>query len=204
MLAELDDLGAAVELHRRLRQAALPGVRELVPAARTVLVLFDPERTGPAALVDQIGSVAAQPASAAAPGSPADVTPVDLTPVEIPVRYDGADLAWVAMACGLSQEEVISRHSGTTYVVAFCGFAPGFAYLHGLDSRLVVPRHGSPRPRVPAGSVAIADRWSAIYPTASPGGWRILGHTKAPVWRPDLDPPTRLLPGAPVRFRDVP
>jgi len=91
------------------------------------------------------------------------------------VRYDGADLAEVASASGLSQEEVVALHTGTSYEVAVVGFLPGFAYLRTVDPRLVLPRRATPRPRVPALSVAIAGPYTGVYPFASPGGWHLLG-----------------------------
>jgi KipI family sensor histidine kinase inhibitor len=118
--------------------------------------------------------------------------------VEVPVTYDGPDLVDVAGAWGCEVEEVASRHQATEFVAAFCGFAPGFAYLSGLD--LAVPRLATPRTRVPAGSVALADRWCGVYPTASPGGWRIIGSTALTLWDADRDPPALLAPGTRVRF----
>jgi KipI family sensor histidine kinase inhibitor len=91
------------------------------------------------------------------------------------VRYDGEDLDDVARAVGLPRDEVVARHAGAAYVVAFVGFLPGFAYLAGLDERLRLPRRESPRPRVPANSVAIAGPYAGVYPFASPGGWHLLG-----------------------------
>jgi KipI family sensor histidine kinase inhibitor len=121
----------------------------------------------------------------------------------IDVVYDGADLAQVAAETGLSIEEVVARHRAGRYQAAFTGFAPGFAYLSGLDPLLEVPRLAQPRPVVPAGSVAVADRYSAVYPRATPGGWRLLGRTAVTVWDPARLPPALLTPGVPVRFRDV-
>lgn len=102
----------------------------------------------------------------------------DSTPVRehvLRVIYDGADLDEVARATQLSAADVIARHQAATYVVDTMGFAPGFAYLDGLDPALELPRRGTPRERVPAGSVAIAGRQSAVYPSDSPGGWHLLG-----------------------------
>ena len=119
------------------------------------------------------------------------------------VRYDGADLDDVADLVGLSREEVVARHQGSAFEVAFCGFSPGFAYLTGLDPRLVVPRLATPRTSVPAGAVAVADTWSAVYPRESPGGWRLLGTTDAPLWDVSRVPPALLAPGTRVRFREI-
>jgi KipI family sensor histidine kinase inhibitor len=121
-------------------------------------------------------------------------------PIEISVRYDGEDLAEVAESIGGTVEEVVRLHSEAEYTVAFCGFSPGFAYLAGLPERLHLPRRDTPRVRVPAGSVAIAAHYSAIYPSPSPGGWHLLGCTEDVVWDVHEHPPTRLRPGTRVRF----
>ena len=124
--------------------------------------------------------------------------------MEIPVRYDGADLHHVAQQCGLSTREVIALHSGAQYFVEFCGFAPGFAYLAGLPAALLMPRRLTPRPRVPAGAVAIAATYSAIYPRESPGGWHLIGTTDVELWNILRDVPATLTPGMSVRFVETP
>jgi KipI family sensor histidine kinase inhibitor len=121
--------------------------------------------------------------------------------VTIDVRYDGPDLDALADQLGLDVEELINHHTGQDWVVSFCGFAPGFGYLAPAERPLPVPRRSSPRTRVPAGSVALADHWSAVYPTASPGGWQLIGSTDAPLFDVDADPPAMLSPGSRVRFR---
>lgn len=128
-----------------------------------------------------------------------DALPIGTT-IEIPVRYDGADLDDVAHACGMSIDQVIHLHSNTEYVVEFCGFAPGFAYLRGLPPQLHLPRRASPRTQVPAGSVAIAAHYSAVYPNDSPGGWHLVGTTSLRVWDANQNPPALLQPGTAVRF----
>lgn len=120
--------------------------------------------------------------------------------VEIPVRYDGADLEEVANRCGMSTADVVALHTGATYVVEFCGFSPGFAYLTGLSESLRLPRRSSPRPRVPAGSVAIAAGYSAVYPRESPGGWHLLGTTSLAMWDASRAAPAMLQPGMVIRF----
>jgi KipI family sensor histidine kinase inhibitor len=120
--------------------------------------------------------------------------------IELPVVYDGPDLAAVADATGLSAPDVITRHCSAEYTVRFCGFSPGFAYLDGLDASLQVPRHSSPRTAVPAGSVAVAGPFTGVYPRSSPGGWQLLGRTDAQLWDVDRDPPALLVPGTRVRF----
>jgi 5-oxoprolinase (ATP-hydrolysing) subunit B len=189
VLVELDDLDAVLGLHAALEDDPPDGVVELVPAARTLLVAFDPARTSPDAVGEAVR--AARPTRAARERGPL---------VEIPVVYDGEDLVEVAELAGCSPEEVVRRHTGGEYVAAFCGFAPGFAYLDGLDTRLHVPRRDSPRTRVPAGSVALAGRWTAAYPRASPGGWRLIGRTDATLWDTGREPPALLAPGTRVRF----
>lgn len=157
------------------------GVLDVVPAARTVLV------SGP-------GARAAVDAVLAA-GLPPYSPPSDL--VEIPVTYDGADLDDLN---GMSAGEVIALHTSVEYVVAFLGFAPGFPYLTGLPERLRVSRLATPRTSVPAGSVAIADEWCGVYPTTSPGGWRLIGRADITLFDPRRDPPALLAPGTRVRF----
>ncbi|MBB4688097.1 5-oxoprolinase subunit B family protein [Amycolatopsis jiangsuensis] len=186
VLVEVDDV---LGLQAACEADPPAGLVELVPAARTLLVQFDPARTDVAtisrALTDL--SIVERPV-----GEADEVT--------LPVRYDGADLAEVAEASGLDVDEVVRRHSSTTYVAAFCGFAPGFAYLTGLDPALHLPRRSTPRTRVPAGAVAVAGEYTAVYPHPSPGGWHLLGHTDAPVWDVDRPRPNLLAPGTRVRF----
>ncbi len=132
-----------------------------------------------------------------------DVWPDVGPPVEIPVRYggeDGPDLPDVAARMGLSPSDVIERHASATYRVLFLGFAPGFGYLGPLAPSLVLPRRATPRVRVPAGSVAIAGPYTAVYPGESPGGWHVLGRSSAPIWDPRRDSPAMLQPGGIVRF----
>ena len=120
--------------------------------------------------------------------------------VEIPTVYDGPDLAEVAELVGCSVEELVRMHSETTYVAAFAGFAPGFMYCTGLPERLRVPRRSAPRPAVPKGSVAVADVYTAVYPTSSPGGWNLLGHTDLEMFDLHASDPSRIRPGDQVRF----
>ena len=179
-------------LHAALRTGAPAGVTELVPAARTLLVRFDPGATD----AERLGAALREVEFS--PGAPATGELV-----EIPVVYDGEDLDAVAAHAGLSRAEVVAAHAEADYVVAFCGFAPGFGYLSGLDERLHVPRRASPRTRVPAGAVAIADRFAAVYPRPSPGGWQLLGRTDLTLWDAERDPPALLVPGTRVRFEEV-
>ncbi len=176
---------------RRLRSVVPPGAIDVVPAAETVLIRCDSEASV-AAVVRCFDDVAG-PAIAADLGDPPHVV--------IDVVYDGLDLDEVAAATGLSVNDVVERHCGPTYEVAFCGFAPGFAYLRGLPPELHLPRRATPRARVPAGSVAIAHEYSAVYPTGSPGGWHLLGRTDRRLFDVDDDPPAVLQPGTRVEFR---
>jgi KipI family sensor histidine kinase inhibitor len=123
--------------------------------------------------------------------------------LELPLWYAGADLPWVAEACGLSVAQVIELHSAAEYQVGVIGFAPGFAYLTELDARLVLPRRATPRTVVPVGSLAIAERQTAIYPQASPGGWHLLGRCPWPMFDLQATPPCRLAVGDRVRFVPV-
>ncbi len=190
VLVELGDLQHVLDLDRALRRHLPAWVGDVVPAARTVLVRFDAESV---ALQDVSSWIEeAGQAGAAAGAEPATVT--------VPVRYDGADLAEVAELTGRSIGEVISLHESGRYTSAFCGFAPGFAYLTGVPEALRVPRRASPRTKVPAGAVALADEYSAVYPRESPGGWQLIGTTDLPLFDLDRDPPVLLPPGTRVRF----
>lgn len=185
LLAEADDPLALTGAIRVLR-----GVLEVVPGARTLLVRFDPGITGASALAEVMAGLEL-------PAVPTAEGPL----VSIDVDYDGTDLGAVANATGCSVAEVIERHSRAEYLAAFSGFAPGFAYLTGLDPALRLPRLASPRTAVPTGSVAIAGEYSAVYPRRSPGGWHLLGHTDAQLWDLARPEPALLTPGTRVRFR---
>jgi KipI family sensor histidine kinase inhibitor len=190
VLAEVADLDAALALYAALRSAALPGVVDLVPAARTVLIRLDPSSTTPAAVVSAASSLRV------------DAHPrPDLGSVTIPVRYDGPDLDDVAVLLGIPPAEVVAWHTSVTWTVGFTGFAPGFGYLTG--GSLEVPRRTTPRTRIPAGSVGLAGEFSGIYPNDSPGGWQLIGHTDTRIWDLDLDPPALLRPGVRVHFEAV-
>lgn len=183
-LVETDDPPA-------LAAIALPGV-EFVPAASTCLIRF----AGPApdrSTMEQLLATwtAKAPLSTSQPE------------IEIPVRYDGPDLSAVAAAAGLSEREVVALHRDTAYRVAFLGFAPGFGYLSELPTRLQLPRRSVPRIAVGAGAVAIADRYTAVYPRSSPGGWHLIGHTMTKLFDPGRDSPSLLTAGVTVRFREI-
>ena len=196
VLVEVGGLDQVVSLDRAVREAVTAGtpgftdVVDIIPAATTVLVVVA-AKAGVAALGQALATL---PAAAAGEVAGSDQV------VEIPVRYDGADLADVAELTGLSIEEVIAAHTGTDWRVAFGGFAPGFAYLSWGDPRLAVPRRKEPRTAVPPGAVALAGEFSAIYPRSSPGGWQLIGRTDVVVFDIERDPPALLQPGAVVRF----
>jgi len=193
LLVECADLAEVAALHadllRRRVEGTLPPVDDIVPAERTVLIdgLADPARL--AALLANWTPAAAQ----AAFGST----------ICIPVHYDGPDLAEVAKAWGVSADEVAAIHSAHEYRVAFCGFSPGFAYLTGLPERYQLPRRATPRASVPPGSVAVAGPYTGVYPSASPGGWHLIGTTDADLWDLDRAEPALLVPGSTVRFVPV-
>ncbi|MBB3526733.1 MULTISPECIES: 5-oxoprolinase/urea amidolyase family protein [Rhizobium] len=192
LLVELDDLDQTLALFASLETDPVEGIEEIVPAARTLMIGFRAERLTAERLA---GEIATRDLSAR-------IAPSDQL-VEIPVHYDGEDLADVAQLTGLSVEEVIRRHTESTFTVAFCGFAPGFGYLVGGDPALHVPRRQSPRTRIPAGSVALAGAFSGVYPQASPGGWQIIGTTLEKMWDLSRDPPALFQPGYRVRFFDL-
>ena len=192
LLVEVSSGAEAEALHAELsrrRTAGLLTVRELVPAARTVLLdgLTDPSRLAAELVGAEIPPVAERTEAA----------------VEIPVRYDGPDLADVAAHWGVTEEEAARIHASTGFRVAFCGFAPGFGYLTGLPARYDVPRRSTPRTAVPAGSLALAGPYTGVYPRSSPGGWQLIGTTDAVLWDHTRTPAALLSPGTRVRFVPV-
>ncbi|WP_404961179.1 allophanate hydrolase subunit 1 [Streptomyces sp. 147326] len=193
LLIELDSAAEVAALHaellRRRDAGELGAVRDLVPAARTVLL--DGVRD-PAALGARIARWEV-PALAEAEG------PL----VTVPVRYDGPDLAEVARRWGVSPGEVPGIVGGTGFRVAFCGFAPGFGYLTGLPARFHLPRRDTPRTAVPAGSLALAGEYAGVYPRSSPGGWQLIGSTDAVLWDPEREPAALFAPGVRVRFTEA-
>ncbi|PYE19432.1 KipI family sensor histidine kinase inhibitor [Williamsia limnetica] len=190
LLLEVADTDEVIGWVTAIRDADLPGVLDLIPGARTVLVVGDDPRAIPR-LHKELKAM-----------SPSGTTTLDDGPViEVPVVYDGPDLEDIARLTGLDVDEVVAAHTGTPWKVAFGGFAPGFAYLVGGDNRLQVPRRDTSRTKVPAGAVGLAGEFSGIYPRSSPGGWQLLGHTDLPMWDVDRDPPALLQPGVRVQFR---
>ncbi|GGI99658.1 5-oxoprolinase subunit B family protein [Streptomyces brasiliensis] len=188
-VASVDEAQALhAELLRRRAEGSLP-VREIVPAARTVLL---------DGLADPVGW-ASELTTARIPPTPSSTQVV----VELPVRYDGPDLADVAALWGVSEPEAARIHAATEFTVAFCGFAPGFGYLTGLPTRYDVPRRATPRTAVPAGAVALAGPYTGVYPRSSPGGWQLIGTTDAVLWDHARVPAALLSPGARIRFVPV-
>ena len=209
LLVGLGDATAVAHLTRAIGASALAAEVEVVPAATTVLVRVGDPRRGAApgrlaAVRHALEDLLAQP-DVAINAWVADewAADADADLVEIPVRYDGDDLSDVAGRVGLTVAELIALHSGTVFLAAFCGFTAGFCYMTGLPERLVLPRLPSPRPRVPADTVAIADIYCGVYPAATPGGWNLLGTTAVSMWDARRDPPNLVAPGQRVRFVPV-
>lgn len=204
VLVELDGLTEVLALDAAVRAAVEAGdaafakVVDVVPAARTLLLVvregadLSTVRAALPTLSFSARPISTQPLAALPPRS-----------LEIGVHYDGPDLDEVSKLTGLTPREVVAAHTQTPWQVAFAGFSPGFAYLCGGDRRLQVPRRSEPRTSVPSGSVGLAGEFSAVYPRSSPGGWQLLGHTDAVLWDVDRQPPALLQPGSVVRFVDL-
>lgn len=193
LLVEVDSLDQVRALYVRIeRERAAgwePGLVDVVPAARTILL---DGVTDQAALAGQIRSWSIAPQLAGSGRA-----------VEIACRYDGPDLGEVARQWSVPAEQVAAVHGALEHEVAFCGFSPGFPYIAGLGGGREVTRRDRPRAAVPAGSVALGDEYTGIYPRTSPGGWQIIGHTDAVMWDSGRDPAALLQPGDRVRFVDA-
>lgn len=189
VLIETDGPASVAALRAALEASPPEGVSEIVPALRTVLVSFDPDRIAPERVRHWILSAPPAPVRAAAAA------------VELPIVYDGEDVREVAEELGIGREELLARHASARWTVAFTGFAPGFGYLVSDQWPFRVPRRSTPRTRVPAGAVGLAAEFSGAYPRPSPGGWRLIGTTRARLFDPDAARPALLEPGAEVRFR---
>ncbi|MFZ0907429.1 MAG: allophanate hydrolase subunit 1 [Mycobacterium sp.] len=192
LLLQFDSTTDVLAWAAALREAALPGVLDIVPASRTVLLKLDGPRQQ-SAIRRRLRTLRVAPDMAA--------TAPPQEPMTIDVVYDGADLAEVADRTGLTTAQVINAHTATPWQVGFGGFAPGFAYLIGGDPRLAVPRRSEPRSSVPAGAVGLAGGFTGIYPRRSPGGWQLIGHTEVVMWDIDRPNPALLTPGMSVQFR---
>lgn len=192
VLVEVDSLDQVDAVRAAVRAAELPGLLELVPAARTVLVSVAAGSGGLATLKEILAD-----ADLSRPRQRAE------REVRIPVHYDGPDLELAARTAALSVDDLVELHSGADYAVAFTGFAPGFGYLVGLPEPLVQARLAQPRTAVPAGSVGIGGEFTGVYPRSSPGGWRLLGRTELALFDPHREPAALLVPGDRVRFEVV-
>jgi KipI family sensor histidine kinase inhibitor len=189
------DIGVRVRsAASRIRATRINGVTDVVPAYTALAVHFDSTRVSFENVAEAIVP------ALTLPDVPASE---DSRLVEIPVRYDGPDLASVAEQTGLTVGEVIRRHSSRTYRAYVAGFAPGFAYLGDLDESLVLPRRATPRVRVPRGSVAIAAAQTAVYPLETPGGWHLIGTTPSVMFDADRDPPALIRAGDTIQFIDI-
>jgi len=186
----VDDLSAPASWADTLRAMEVPGVEEIVPAESTVVVRCTRDRR------DAVGRILDLVVPDERPAAPE-------LPLTIDVVYDGPDIGELAYTAQVSVDDLVRLHATGSYEVAFCGFSPGFGYLRGIDRRLHVPRRDTPRTSVPAGSVGVAAGYTCIYPSASPGGWFLIGHTTAVLWDARRDPPALLRPGQSVRFRRV-
>ena len=191
LLLQFDSTAEVLAWTDALREAAMRGVLDIVPAARTVLLKLDGSGRQ-SAIRRRLGTLTVAPGAA---------VPITVEPTVIDVVYDGADLVEVADLSGMTAAQVIEAHTANPWTVGFCGFAPGFAYLVGGDPRLAVPRRSEPRPSVPAGAVGLAGEFTGIYPRRSPGGWQLIGHTDAVLWDIDRPDPALLTPGMRVQFR---
>ncbi|SES83776.1 5-oxoprolinase subunit B family protein [Geodermatophilus poikilotrophus] len=192
LLVELDGLDEVLGLYAALVAEPVEGVVDVVPAARTVLLVTDPARTS----LDAVERAVRQTRPRTDRSGREEL-------VELPVVYDGADLADVAGLLGVEPAEVVQRHTRAEWTVAFCGFAPGFGYLTQDGGGWDVPRRPTPRTKVPPGSVALAGEFSGVYPRESPGGWQLIGRTDVAVFDLGRDPAALLRPGVRVRFVDA-
>ena len=201
LLVETGDLHYALGLYHAIGEAVadaaslgvpskvFAAITELVPAAQTVLVRFNPRRIRAASLAEAIMALPDTPDQAQ-----------EHRTVTVPVIYDGEDLEAVAQLLGIGADEVVARHTGTAWTAAFGGFAPGFTYLVDGDPIFDVPRRATPRLSVPSGAVGLAGRFSGVYPRESSGGWQLIGHTAMPMWDAHADPPAAIMPGDRVMF----
>jgi KipI family sensor histidine kinase inhibitor len=182
------------DLFLALDAAAIPGIVDLVPTYRSLLVSYDPLRLSPSELRQALERTEAQMA-----GTPVPPPRV----LDVPTAYGGEfgpDLPVVASHNGLSEDEVIRIHSGTDYLVYMMGFSPGFPYLGGMSERIATPRLKTPRTAIPAGSVGIAQAQTGIYPVESPGGWQLIGRTPIALFDASRQPPVLVEAGDYIRF----
>ena len=191
LLVELDDLDEVLGLYAALVENMPPGVIDVVPAARTVLVVTDPSESSLSSVADAVRRTTPH-------YDQRDTGEL----VEIPVTYNGGDVEEAAQLLGCDVAELVRRHTADEWTVAFCGFTPGFGYLTSKAWQVDVPRRSSPRKKVPPGSVALAADFSGVYPRESPGGWQLIGRTDLAVFDLSRERPALLRPGVRVRFID--
>lgn len=191
LMLELESLEDVLAVYAALLDDTPPGVLDLVPAARTLMLLLDPAQTEPAAVERAVRRV-----------TPRHDAREHGDLLEIPVVYDGQDLDEVGKLTGWGSDGVIERHTGTEWTVAFCGFAPGFGYLVSDSGGFDIPRRSTPRTKVPPGAVGLAGEFAGVYPRESPGGWQLIGSTELHTFDLDREPPALLTPGTRVRFVD--
>jgi len=177
-----------------ISQTKLPGVQETVPTFRALLVLYDPGITSYPKLRRALTRLLTKCEHADAAGGRI---------FELPVLYNGPDLPDVAAHAGISESEVVARHSKPAYLIYMLGFLPGFAYLGGLDPSIVTPRLTTPRTKIPAGAVGIGGEQTGIYPLDSPGGWRLIGMTPVKPYDPAREEPILYRAGDRIRFIPV-
>jgi KipI family sensor histidine kinase inhibitor len=191
--ARMEVQARVTALFDAIREANIEGVRNLHPAYRSLLVVYNPVRWTPQALLRRLEEAGARP----------NPIPKCAKPVTLPVCFThrfGPDLPGVCATAGLEADEAIGLFTSRAYRVAFLGFAPGFPYLLGLPPALATPRRARPRTHIPAGSVGIAGEQTGIYPADTPGGWQIIGRTPLRLFDAGREPMSLLLPGDEVRF----
>lgn len=179
---------------RWLRETRVPGIREVLPTFRSLMVYYDPGRISYRRLVNRLSRF---------PGVPPQAGGAHREILEVPCCYDGPDLEDMEQLTGLGREEIIAIHSGVDYKIYMMGFLPGFVYLGGLDPRICAPRLQTPRTRIEPGSVGIGGNQTGVYPVASPGGWRILGYTPLKFYDPDREQPILCRAGQYLRFMPI-
>ncbi|TLU33078.1 carboxyltransferase domain-containing protein, partial [Acinetobacter baumannii] len=192
-LIELASLEETLALYNKLQNTQLNGIKDLVPAAKTILVFFNEIETNFKTLVASIQSLKIDSGFERSGQE-----------VIVPICYNGEDLAQVAELQGLTVADVIRKHHQSVWNVAFIGFAPGFAYMSSPDKPFTdIPRLTVPRKKIPSGSLGLAGKYSGIYPKDSPGGWQLIGTTTEKMWDLERKNPALLLPGMTVHFEDV-
>ncbi|MGV9633101.1 5-oxoprolinase subunit B family protein [Nocardia rhamnosiphila] len=196
ILVEFDEAAELRSFTHHLRADPPPEISDIVPTEHTVMLYGDPATA--AADLREIALRSLRTSSA-------HTAPDHLLGplITIGVHYDGADLDEAAAICGISPTELMHAHTSATWTCSFIGFAPGFGYLTSPDNTFDIPRRAQSRPHVPAGAVALAGKYSAVYPRTSPGGWQLIGTTDTSLWDLDADPPSLLSAGTRVRFTDL-